>query len=54
MEDDPPGSLSSSTPERKNKWTRVKKKQREKKVNVHLFATDALVTFWRSVLCNTA
>jgi hypothetical protein len=35
------------------KRTRVKKKQRKKKVDVDLLATYALVIFWRRVFCNT-
>jgi hypothetical protein len=35
------------------KKTRVKKKQIKIKVDVHLFATNALVIFWRSIFCNT-
>jgi hypothetical protein len=31
----------------------VKNKQRKKKFDVHLLATDALVIFWRNVFCNT-
>jgi hypothetical protein len=35
------------------KGTRVKNKQRKKKVDVHLFAIDAHVIFWSNVFCNT-
>jgi hypothetical protein len=31
----------------------MKKKQRKKKVDVHLLAKNALVIFWRSIFCNT-
>ncbi len=36
-----------------SKKTIVKKKQIKKKVDVHLFATNALVSFWRSIFFNT-
>jgi len=31
----------------------VEKKQIKKKVDVHLLATNALVSFWRNIFCNT-
>jgi hypothetical protein len=31
----------------------VKKKQRKKKVDVYLLATDALVIFWKNIFYNT-
>jgi hypothetical protein len=31
----------------------VKKRQRKKKVDVYLFATDAQVIFWNNIFCNT-
>jgi len=35
------------------KGTRMKKKQRNKKVDVHLLAIDALFIFWKNVFYNT-
>jgi hypothetical protein len=43
-------SPSSTTSKQKNK---NEKEANQKKVVVHLLATNALVIFWRNVFCNT-
>ncbi len=53
-EDEPLGLLSSSTLEKKKEKDEQEWKiNRKKKVDGHLFATNALVIFWRSVFSNT-